>query len=265
MHLVAIHSLNKDKEAMGGSLAAILNVTLYEALTRLRCPGNGPLTIAVFAVKERAEKLSEELNAAGFKSVVLTDEEIAGEDRPWIVRSFGLGEGELHIETVDGKGLDISSRDVDLILCGIGISRDTTTETVKHRSINLGRAVLTGGMILTKTTKTTRDVTTETRARFINLYAPDAPVIVFRENVLDYNSLGSARKLSRLENFAHLVSELRRCCPGAPYDERLINKAAQACLLGPLLNPEKHLAAATALLAKVLRENGLTVADSSRT
>ena len=103
MHLVAIHSLNKDKEAMAGSLAAVLKVTLYEALTRLRCPGNGPLTVAVFAEKERAEQLSEELNSTGFKSVVLTAEEIAGEDSAWIVRSFGLGEHELHIETREGQ------------------------------------------------------------------------------------------------------------------------------------------------------------------
>jgi hypothetical protein len=256
MHLVAIHSLNKDKEAMAGSLAAVLKVTLYEALTRLRSPGNGPLTVAVFAGKERAEQLSEQLNSAGFKSVVLTAGEIAGEGPPWIVRSFGLGEGELHIETVDDKGLDIPFRDVGLILCGISISRDTTTETVKQRSINLGRAVLTGGMILTKTTKTTRDVTTEARERFINLYAPDAPLIVFRENSLDYNPLGSARKLSRSENFAHVVAELRRRCPNALYDDRLLNRAAQAALLGPLLNPEKHLTVATALLAKVLRKRG---------
>jgi hypothetical protein len=253
MHLVAIHSLNKDKESMADSLAAALNTTLYEALTRLRCPGSGPFTVAVFAGKEQAEKLSERLNSSGFRSSVLTAEEIARDEGAWIVRSFEL-EHQLHIKTEKGENLDIAFQGVELILPGISTSRDTTTETVKHRSINLGRAVLTGGMILTKTTKTTRDVTTEARERFVNLYASDAPVIVFRENSLDYNSLGPARKLSRSENFAHVLAELRRCCPNALYDERLLNKSAQAALLGPLLNPDKHLAVATALLAKVLRE-----------
>jgi len=254
MHLVAIYSLNEDKEAMTASLAAVLKVTNYEALTRLRCPGNGPLTVAVFAGKEQAEQLSERLNSAGFKSVVLTAEEIAGATGARIVRSFDLGENELHIETVNYNKLDIFFRDVDLILCGITISRDTATETVKQRSISLGRAVLSGGIITTKTTKTKQDVTTEARERFINLYAGGIPVSVFRENTLDYSSLGPARKSSRSENFAYVSAELRRHCPGAPYDERLLNRAAQACLLGPLLNPEKHLAVATALLAKVLRK-----------
>jgi hypothetical protein len=254
MHIVAIYNLNNDKETSAGSLAAVLKVTFYEALTRLRCPGNGPLTVAVFAEKEQAEQLSEQLRSAGFKPVVLRAEEIAGMTGTWIVRSFGLGEDELHIETEQGKNLDIAFQDVDLILCGMSISRDTITEIVKQRSIDVGRAVLSGGMMITKTTRTSRDVTTEARERFINLYARGAPVIVFCENAIDYSSLGSARGPSRSENFVHLVAELRRCCPVARYDDRLMNRAAQAALLGPLLDPEKHLAAATALLSKVLRE-----------
>jgi hypothetical protein len=254
MHLVAIHSLNKDKETLAGYLAAVLKVTHYEALTRLRSPGKGPLTVAVFADRERAEHLSEQLHSAGFNSVVLTAEEIAVADCVWIVRSFGLGEHQLHIETEKGKNLDISFGDIDLILRGIRISCGITTETVKNRSISLGRAVLSGGMMITRTTKTKQDVTTEARERFINLYSGHAPIVVFRENAIDYNSLGSAHKLSRSENFAHIVAELRRYCPDARYDERLMNRPAQAALLGPLLNPEKHLAVATALLAKVLRK-----------
>lgn len=254
MHVVAIHSMNKDKETFANSLAAVLKVTLYEALTRLRAPGNGPLTVAVFAEKERAEQLVQQLHSAGFKAVVLTADEIDTAACAWIVRRFSLGEHELHVETEKGDNLDISFQDIDLILCGIRISRGTTTEILKERSINLGRAVLSGGMMITKTTKTTRDVTTEVRERFVNLYAVDAPTIIFRENALDYNSLGSARKPSRSENFTYLVAELRRGCPGAQYDERLMNRAAQAVLLGSLFNPEEQLVIATALLAKVLRE-----------
>ncbi len=254
MHVVAIHSMNKDKETLANSLAAVLKVTLYEALTRLRAPGNGPLTVAVFAEKEQAERLVQQLHSAGFKAVVLTADEIDTAACAWIVRRFSLGELELHVETEKGDNLDISFQDIDLILCGIRISRGTTTEILKERSINLGRAVLSGGMMITKTTKTTRDVTTEVRERFVNLYAGDVPTIIFRKNALDYNSLGSSRKPSRLENFTYLVAELRRCCPGARYDERLMNRAAQAVLLGSLFNPEEQLVIATALLAKVLRE-----------
>jgi NACalpha-BTF3-like transcription factor len=254
MHVVAIHSINKDKETLAGALAMVLKVTIYEALTRLRAPGNGPLIVAVLAEKERAEQLVQKLHSAGFKAVGLTAGEIDTAACAWIVRRFSLGERELHVETEKGDNLDISFQDINLVLRGIRISRSTTTKTVKERSVDLGRAVLSGGMMITKTTKTTQDVTTEARERFVDLYAGDAPAIVFREDALDYNSLGSARKPSRSENFTYLVAELRRCCPGVQYDERLMNRAAQASLLGPFLNPEEHLVVATALLAKVLRE-----------
>lgn len=254
MHVVAIHSIKQDKETLASSLAAILKVTIYEALTRLRAPGNGPLTVAILAEKERAEQLSEQLHSAGFKALVLTDGEIKATSCAWIVRRFRLGEHELYVGKERGGDLDISFQDIDLILRGMRISHGTTTETVKDRSMDLGRAVLSGGMMITKTTKTIRDIKTEAREQFINLYAGDAPTIVFRENTLDYNSLGSALKPSRSDNFTYIVTELRRCCMGAKYDKRLMNRAAQAALLGPLLNPEDHLIVATALLAKVLRE-----------
>lgn len=254
MHVVAIHSINKDDETLAGALAMVLKVTLYEAFTRLRAPGNGPFIVAVLADRERAEQIVQELHSAGFKAVGLTAGEIDTAAFAWIVRRFSLREREIHVETEKGGPLDISFQDINLVLCGMRISHTTATETVKERSVNLGRAVLSGGMMISKTTKTTRDVTTDVRERFLSLYAGDAPAIIFYENALDYNSLGSARKPSRSENFTYLVAELRRYCPGARYDERLMNRAAQASLLGPLLNPEDHLFIAAAVLAKALRE-----------
>ena len=254
MNIVAIHNLGKDKETLAGALAAVLNVSSYDVLMRLRVPSNGPLTVAVFAQKERAEELGAKLQSAGFAALVLTDADIEAAAITRVVRRFALGERELRIETEKGDKLNITFQEIDLILCGMRISRSTETETVKNRSINLGRAVLSGGMMLTKTTKTTREVVTEERERFVNLYAGDNPAIVFRENTLDYTSLGAMRKPSRSENFTYLVDELRRCCPSAGYDDRLVNRAAQAALLGPRLDPENNLVVSTSLLAKALRK-----------
>lgn len=253
MNIVAIHNLEKDKETLAGTLAAVLNVSSYDALMRLRIPGNGPLTVGVFAEKKRAEELGAKLQSAGFAALVLTDADIEAAAITRVVRRFALGERELQIETEKGDNLHITFQKIDLLLCGMRISRSTETETVKNRSINLGRAVLSGGLMITKTTKTTREVVTEERERFVNVYAGDSPAIVFCENTLDYTSLGPARKPSRSENFMYLVAELRRRCPSAGYDDRLVNRPAQAALLGPRLDPEKNLVVSTSLLAKALR------------
>ena len=253
MNIVAIYDLAKDKEALAGSLAAVLNVSSYDVLIRLRVPGNGPLTVAVFAGKEQAEELAEKLKSAGFAALVLFDADIEAAALTRIVRRFVLGPQELRVGTEEGDNVTVSLQDVDLILYGMSITLSTGTETIKKRSVSPGRAVLSGGLMMTKTTKTTRDVITEERERFINLYTGNNPVFVFLENSLDYNSLGPVRKPSRSENFTYLLSELRRCCPSAVFDDRLVNRAAQVALLGPLLDPEDNLCVSTALLAKVLR------------
>ena len=108
--------------------------------------------------------------------------------------------------------------------------------------------------MITKTTKNVREVTTEARQAFVTIYARDSSTFVFRENSLVYDSLGPAVQLTRAANFIYLVAELRRRCPDALYDERLLSRTGQATLLGPSLNPEENLIVATALLSKVLRD-----------
>lgn len=252
MHVVAIHSLGPDREARAVSLASALGMTRYEVLSRLRSPGNGPFTIGVFADQERAMQLEERLRSAGFDAVVLTEDEVIAGRAPLIARKFTLTDTEFGVVTDTGQSFQLSFESIRLIARGIGIVRSTATETVKDRSVSLGRAVLSGGLILTKTTKSVQEVETEERSAFFNLYAENAPVMVFRENALLFDSLGPALQPSRALNVSYLVAELRRRCPHALYDERLLTRPAQVALLGPTLNPEEHLSVGTALLAKVL-------------
>ncbi len=253
MHVVAIHSLEDNKESMSEALAADLGVTAYEAVARLRMSGSGPLTVAVFSEKDRAMGLLEKLQSTGFKAFVLTSGEIEMEGRALIVRRFSLGERELGVTTEKGDSISIPFQKIDLILRGTAIARDVATETVKNRSLSMGRAVLSGGMMITKTTKNVREVTTEERQGFVDIYAGNNPTLVFFENALVYDSLGSAMRPSRAANFTYLVAELRRRSPDAMYDDRLLRKSGQVALLGPSLNPEEHLIVATALLRKMFR------------
>ena len=252
MHVVAIYSLGQDRETHAAALASALGITMYETLSRLRSPGNGPFTIGVFADQERATQIGEKLRSAGFSAAVLTEAEIIAERNPLIARKFDLSENELAVGIETGESLSVSFQNIRLILRGTGIVRGTATETVKNRSLSLGRAVMSSGLMITKTTKTVQEVATEEREAFFNLYEGDNPVIVFRENALIYDSLGPALQPSRALNFAYLLAELRRRCANAHYDERLLTRPAQVALLGPTLSPEEHLSAATALLAKTL-------------
>lgn len=251
MNIVAIHSLTEDKESLGSKLAGALGVTTFEALSRLRIPGTGPLVVAVFAEPEPAERQAEKLGTAGFHVTFLTAGEISAEAGRSPVRRFSLGEETLHAEPLQGGSLDIPYDDIRLVLRGTSVVRNTSTETVKNRSFNLGRAVLSSGLMLTKTTKTVREITHEAREGFCVLYAADGTALTFNEKGLVYDSLGPARQPASAANFSYLVGEFRRRCGDALYDERLLTRSAQAALLGPRLSPETHLAVAIGLIAKV--------------
>jgi len=233
-------------------LANALKVTAFEANSRLRTPGNGPLVVGVFAEEVQAKKLADELESKGFSTAVLNNDEIKAEADQWLIRRFSLGENDLIVKSNDGRSLTIAYRDINLILHCIRILSSTSMETTRKRTLSLGKAVLTGGLIVTKTAKTMHEVTKEERERFLTIYAEDRPTLAFHETGLVYDSLGPARGLSRSVNFAQLTAELRRLCTGAQYDERLLSKASQTALLGPLLKPDEHVVVATALLAKVL-------------
>jgi hypothetical protein len=65
-----------------------------------------------------------------------------------------------------------------------------------------------------------------------------------------YDGLGAKMNPSREMNFNALVAELRLRCPAAFYDDRLLNRAGQPRLLGPLLRPEANLDLAVEILAR---------------
>ncbi len=79
---------------------------------------------------------------------------------------------------------------------------------------------------------------------------------MWRESELLYRSLGGVLHPSRAANFAQVVSEVRRRCPQAVYDERLASRPGQAQLLGPSLAPAQHLDVAISVLAGALRPAG---------
>ncbi len=253
MYIVALHNLNEDKQNRAGELSAALGVTNYEALSRLRAPGSGPFVLAVFAAKEEAERLEGRLRAAGFDVLALGPGELEAEADQRFVRRFELGGEALKVETTAGESLAVSYHHMDLIVRGIGITSSTSTETRKEKQFDLATAVMSNGLKMMKTVKTTREVTREEREGFFNLYAGAGPTLAFYETGLAYDGLGPSRALSRSANLLQLIAELRRRCPGARYDDRLLNKAGVSALLGPRLNPEEHLVIATALLAKGLR------------
>jgi hypothetical protein len=253
MNLVAVYNLDKDEDRLSKALAAALGKTVYEARSRLRVPKGGPSIIAVFQELEKAEDCASKLRTNGFDTVILRHEEIESDKTRFLVRSFELSVESLNGGSRQGQKLILPYRDIRLILYGIGITVDTETETVKERKFSMGRALMTSGLVMTKSTSHKVHTDEENRERFLYIYAPDRQTVVLRENALQYESLGKALQPSRAANFNYIVAELRMQSRDAVFDDRLLNRGSQAQMLGPSFNPEEHLDLATSLLAKVFK------------
>ncbi len=253
MYIVAINGLTGNKEDRVADLATALGVTNYEALARLRPPGTGPFIVGVSVQEDRAAGLAQDLAARRFSLVTLSPAEIDAEADRRIARRFALEALALRIDTAWGESLSIPYGDVKLFLRAVGIATSTSKERRTERKFDLATAVISSGLKMTKKVTTTKDVSQEKRENFFNLYADAAPVCSFYENNLHYEGLGPGLASSRSANFLQLLAELRKRCPAAPCDDRLLNKAGAAALLGPRLDPEEHMIIATALLSKALR------------
>lgn len=253
VNIVAIHNLPPKKEALTKPLAQALGKTLYEATARLRGPGTGPLVVATFMDAGAAETAAARLKDAGFASLVVSSEDLRREGERFAVRRFDFADDVLRLESSQAQGLALPYGDIELILRGISSTVHSEKESFKEKKLDMGMAIATGGLKFSKTEKKTREVITEEREGFIHLYAGGHPVLLLRESALSYDSLGPARQPTRAANFSRVEAELRKRCPAAVYDNRLLNRMEQVQLLGSSLDPQSHMHIATAVLAKSLR------------
>ncbi|PYQ55984.1 MAG: hypothetical protein DMF53_26940 [Acidobacteria bacterium] len=224
MNVIAIHYAPGGGEALAGPLAEALDKTPYEVRARLSDPEGGPAVVA----------------------------RLETDARRFLVRGFELGGQGITATSRRGDTAEIAYRDLDLFLRGTRIDERTELKTTEQRKFSMGRALLTQGLMMTKTVRKTDKVTSLEREEFFHLYADGRPPLVFRSGALDYRSFGPALQPSVQANFTHLVEQVRQAFPEVPYNERLANRQSRARILGPGLT-DKHLDVAISLLARVLR------------
>ena len=249
MHVVAIHHLTGTTDQLARELAAVLGCTPYEARARVLVPSGGPVVVASFAAGEPATACAARLRDAGFAPLLLATAEVENDNRRCLVRQVRFDADQLHIVSRDNAQLALPFAKVALLLRGIGIISRSEVETKTEKKFDLGRAVVSGGLMLRKKTTTVTEQVSQERQPFCHLYLPGHPPVVLRQNELDYSALGAARQLTREANFNWICTELRRRCPAARSDERLQTRAGQAQLLGPALDPERYLDLAITLIA----------------
>ena len=112
-----------------------------------------------------------------------------------------------------------------------------TSEVIKTvvRKLDLGKALLTSGLSVTKKVETLSERTTSAKESFLLIQRRDGrPDLMLCEQRLNYQCLGPAIQPSTFGNFTALIARLRSLAPHAPLDERITRPGFMAGL--PLMS-----------------------------
>lgn len=249
LHVVALRRLQAAGPALEAQLATALAVTRMEARARLAAALRGPAVAAAFADPAAARGCAERLIGVGLAAWLLRPDDIETASRRLAVRRFELRPEALSARGAGGQAAEVAWRDVRVLLHGRRLRPETRIETRRTRKLSLGRALMTGGLLLTKTEVHTHKVSRGESEEFL-LVLGGVPTLDFRQRELDYRDLGVPLAARQSENFSRLTRELRRRAPQAIFEDRLLDRTAVAALLGPGLSPDEHLDVAIALAAQ---------------
>lgn len=223
--VVAVVTLTTSVEAEAPALAADLGVTPYEAGLMLRVPS--PAQVLRTDDRGRALALLARLRARGHEAVACDLAAVATGERLHHVRTFRLEDDALVVDAgASPRGPTATARtpwtDVVAIVRAIHRTRTERLEKTEERKLSMGRAALSGGLVMRKgVTKETR-VETEEREQVLYVFPSSGAPLLFAQTRVRYEGLGPLLRPIQIENFMTLIRVLRERQPLAAYDERLI-------------------------------------------
>lgn len=198
-----------------------------------------------------ANAFAARVRAAGFRPLVLDAAAEKARMHAFSAHGFALGGDALELTDRQGRAVEIPYAAIDRLVRGTAVSQQRHTETTKERSLSVGRAILSGGLVMSRTKKVEHTSTTTASTGFLAAYT-GAEIVWLGEDELDYRSLGSAMQPARAANFLHVAGVVRARASAARWDDRLLHVAAQRQVLGPTLDADHHLDLAVALVASSL-------------
>jgi hypothetical protein len=253
MFVVALEPTERGESA-AVVLAEALRLSRLEARARVQAAERSASVVARFATWEAAESCAAKLRDEGLDCLVIAAESLEGDSRRLDVTRFQLAEQALRIERANGATVEteIPYSSIGALVRASRLTPGSTLEVLNERKLSLPRAILTGGLIMTRDEKRTRQVSRGEPQGLLFLYSssPTQPTLRFAEGALSYRGLGEALSPQSAGNFERLCRSLRDRCTAAVYDDRLTDRMLQAAILGPALAPERHLDLTLALLER---------------
>ncbi|WP_243324318.1 hypothetical protein [Geothrix sp. SG200] len=168
------------------------------------------------------EGLAAALVAEGFLAWAAEPSAVPTDGTRLVVRSLDWEPGGFR--AVDAKGQTHPCPLDAVRLLQRGARTQSTTEVLKtkERRFDLGKAVLSGGLLLTKKVEKVEERTTHAKEPFLLVQRGDGhPDLMVYEHGMDYRCLGADMRPATLANLALLSARFQALCPQAPLDDRV--------------------------------------------
>jgi len=193
--------------------------------------------ILVRAAREGG-RIAEDLRAAGFVAFASDESEVPSDERRVVARGLELfGDGFVALDGF-GRRHACPAGALGAFLRGVRILESSETVKSVERKLDLGKAVLTGGLLVTRKVETTSARTTSEKESFVLVQRKDGlPDIMLRERRLNYQCLDRDLQPSTHQNLLRLTARLRALAPEVPLDDRITRPGFLAGLPLMALDP----------------------------
>ena len=218
MQLVATVRQAADVDAAVSALVTVAGMTAAEA--RMRLAPEPPALLARLPA-DRAAALVEALGRAGVVALAI-DEDVPSDADRFQVRSFAFEDAGAHFTARSGATLTLAWAEVRLVLRGLRTARTTIEHTETSRTVSMGRAVLTGGLVMTKKTSSTVHGSEEDCEQFVLVHGDGGERVILGEETVEFSGLGPLLQPARAANIGVVAQELKRRAPRAFHDDRLV-------------------------------------------
>lgn len=187
-----------------------------------RLMGVMPRVLLPAAPAERADELLSGLESLGFVAFACDPGSVPCDADRLLVRGMEVRADGVTFVDGQGQGHVCPKNAIALIQRGVRVSTSSEKVESNERRVDVGKAVLTGGLLLTSKVKKQTVHTQENREAFLLVARNDGePDGIIYERRLDYRFLGADKQPSSFANLEKTLARLRVLVPAAPVDDRL--------------------------------------------
>lgn len=220
--VVALAELHGTVEAEAAALAADLGMTAYEA--RLLLVAGMPAVVKTTDDRAVALDRLAALRARGHGAIACDLSAVVPSSAMTRIQRFEIDDGAITLrDHPDGR---LPFDDVLVLIAAVHREHTDTTTTTRETKFSMQRALLTGGVAMTKTVSKEARSTVDEREGVLYVFRRSGPPPwILHERSTAWTGLPVLAPTAS-ENFRATMALLRERAPGAAFDDRLVTRRA---------------------------------------